>query len=176
MAGPMAAASSNAPNVHTLRAGLHASAVLAPGAHAHPSAMSAKPRVLPIPQQIVEIVDEELAGARGRILARVSELFGTPIPASTPPRARSLALALAPPASVKSKRYRASAEEVEELQNRVLGLFKAKGSEMKPRQVMRALGPEVDRHRVSHALRALAEAGKLKLLGERGGARYVRAR
>lgn len=135
--------------------------------------MSAKPRVLPIPQQIVEIVDEELAGARGRILARVSELFGTPIPASTP-RARSLALA--PPAPVKSKRYRASAEEVEELQNRVFGLFKAKGSEMKPRQVMKAIGPEVDRHRVSHALRALAEAGKLKLLGERGGARYVRAR
>lgn len=138
----------------------------------------AHPRHVPsIPEQIAEIVDLELAAARTRILTRIGELFGVAViaPVRRPPAARAEP-APAPHAETKpGRRFRASPEQVAELQDRVIGLFPRKGSELKPRDVQKALG-NIDRHRVSHALRALAEDGRLKLVGERGGARYVRTR
>lgn len=132
-----------------------------------------------IPEQIAEIVDLEFAAARTRILARIGELFGVglvaPARAAGTTREASAGPAPAHRDARPAKRFRASADEVAALQERVLGLFPRKGSELKPREVQKALGG-IDRHRVSHALRALAEDGRLKLVGERGGARYVRSR
>lgn len=131
-----------------------------------------------IPEQIAEIVDLELAAARTRILTRIGELFGVAVIAPARTAAPRVEPHPAPASRAEAKsgrRFRASPEQVAELQDRVIGLFPRRGSELKPRDVQKALG-NIDRHRVSHALRALAEDGRLKLVGERGGARYVRTR